>query len=88
MRKMAACGQETPEKLLGRHRRYLEKAVAGEARMFRISHDGLGAGSIGYWKRMWRGDLVYETGWAVVPGLQGARDRRQGDGPADQCAVW
>ncbi len=64
-------GPETPEKLLDRHRRYLEKAVAGETRMFRISYDGLGAGSIGYWERMWRGDLVYETGWAVVPGLQG-----------------
>lgn len=64
-------GPETPDKLLDRHRRYLDKAILGETRMFRISYDGLGAGSIGYWEKTWRGDLVYESGWAVVPGLQG-----------------
>lgn len=64
-------GPETPEKLLDRHRRYQAYSVPGETRMFRISHDGLGAGSIGYWERTWQGGLVYETGWAVVPDLQG-----------------
>ncbi|PLP58945.1 GNAT family N-acetyltransferase [Mesorhizobium loti] len=64
-------GPETPEKLLDRHQRYLDKAIPGEIRMFRISCDGLGAGSIGYWERAWHGGLVYETGWAVVPDLQG-----------------
>lgn len=64
-------GPETPEKLLDRHRRYLDEAIPGETRMFRISYDGLGAGSIGYWERRWRGGPVHETGWAVVPDLHG-----------------
>ncbi len=38
-------GPETPEKLLDRHRRYLEGARPGGTRMFRVSHDGRGAGS-------------------------------------------
>lgn len=64
-------GPETPEKLADRQRRYLESTVAGQTRMFRISLDGLGAGSIGYWEKVWRDERVYETGWAVVPELQG-----------------
>jgi RimJ/RimL family protein N-acetyltransferase len=28
-------------------------------------------GSIGYWERTWRGQTVYETGWAIVPEFQG-----------------
>lgn len=64
-------GPETSEKLLERHRRYLEEVIPGKTRMFRVSSDGVGAGSIGYWERAWRGGLVYETGWAVVPEFQG-----------------
>lgn len=29
------------------------------------------AGSIGYWEQSWRGDTVWETGWAVLPEFQG-----------------
>ena len=29
------------------------------------------AGSIGYWKKVWRGQPVWETGWAVLPAFQG-----------------
>jgi RimJ/RimL family protein N-acetyltransferase len=29
------------------------------------------AGSIGYWKKVWRGQPVWETGWAVLPEFQG-----------------
>lgn len=64
-------GPETPEELLDRHRRYLKKAIPGKMRMFRVSYGRLGAGSIGYWEKTWRGGVVYETGWAVVPDLQG-----------------
>ncbi|MGW4504299.1 GNAT family N-acetyltransferase [Streptomyces sp. NPDC004436] len=28
-------------------------------------------GSIGFWEREWRGEAVYETGWAVLPEFQG-----------------
>ncbi|MFF7294311.1 GNAT family N-acetyltransferase [Streptomyces sp. NPDC008265] len=56
-------------------------------RMFRIEwltpdrapahHDGpspapaVTVGSIGFWEREWRGEAVYETGWAVLPEFQG-----------------
>ena len=33
--------------------------------------DGSRVGVIGYWERSWRGGLVYETGWNVLPGFQG-----------------
>jgi RimJ/RimL family protein N-acetyltransferase len=29
------------------------------------------AGSVGYWTREWRGHHVWETGWSVLPELQG-----------------
>jgi RimJ/RimL family protein N-acetyltransferase len=28
-------------------------------------------GTIGHWERVWRGDVVYETGWSVFPRFQG-----------------
>jgi RimJ/RimL family protein N-acetyltransferase len=28
-------------------------------------------GSIGFWRRDWQGEQVYETGWAVLPAFQG-----------------
>ena len=64
-------GPETPERLLKRNRDYAEHAMPGETRMFRIDHKGRPAGSIGYWEKDWRGSVVYETGWAVMPQLQG-----------------
>jgi len=64
-------GPETREKLLDRQRRYLESSIPGETRMFKISFEELGAGSVGYWRKTWQGQSIYETGWAVVPELQG-----------------
>jgi RimJ/RimL family protein N-acetyltransferase len=29
------------------------------------------AGSIGYWEKEWLGETVWETGWSIVPELQG-----------------
>ena len=28
-------------------------------------------GWVGYWEREWRGEAVYEIGWAVLPAAQG-----------------
>jgi RimJ/RimL family protein N-acetyltransferase len=41
--------------------------------MFKIVDGATGeaAGSVGYWERSWRGEQVYEIGWAVLPALQG-----------------
>jgi RimJ/RimL family protein N-acetyltransferase len=61
-------GPESDEKLVDRHRRYL--ATPG---MFRVTllPDEIPVGSIGYWERPWHDDLVYETGWSVLPEHQG-----------------
>lgn len=62
-------GPETPEKLADRHRRYLSLDDKGQ--MFRITLDGVTAGSIGYWETTWQGETVWETGWGVLPEFQG-----------------
>lgn len=66
-------GPERPEQIAARHERYLQPGQPGEGRMFRIvdARTGTAAGSVGYWERAWRGEAVYEIGWAVVPEFQG-----------------
>lgn len=65
-------GPETEEKLLGRHRRYLQRDDPGTEQTFAIVlKDGQRAGVIGYWERTWHGEMVYETGWSVAPAFQG-----------------
>ncbi|WP_158847008.1 GNAT family N-acetyltransferase [Saccharothrix deserti] len=61
-------GPESEDKVLNRHRRYL---VLGDGRMFRVEVDGTPAGSVGYWEKHWRGEAVWEVGWAVLPEFQG-----------------
>lgn len=65
-------GPESPEQLRARHERYLRLDPA-IARMFVIvvGSERLAAGSVGYWTREWRGETVWETGWSVLPELQG-----------------
>src|SRR6516164_2036794 len=56
-------GPETEEKLLDRHRRYLQVDDPGAGLMFAVVlPDGQRAGIIGYWERAWQQKLVYETG--------------------------
>jgi RimJ/RimL family protein N-acetyltransferase len=66
-------GPETEEKVLRRHRRYLEPREEGSGGMFRVVAlpEGEAAGSIGYWEREWRGETVYETGWSILPEFGG-----------------
>jgi RimJ/RimL family protein N-acetyltransferase len=64
-------GPESPEKLRERQARY-ERLEDGD-RMFKIVElsSGAAVGSVGYWTKEWRGELVYEIGWMVVPESQG-----------------
>jgi RimJ/RimL family protein N-acetyltransferase len=64
-------GPESAERLRERQARY-ERLEDGD-RMFKIvdAASGSGVGSVGFWTKDWRGDLVYEIGWMVVPEFQG-----------------
>jgi RimJ/RimL family protein N-acetyltransferase len=64
-------GPESPDALRARQCRY-EHLEGGEC-MFKIvdAASGAGVGSVGFWKKEWRGEQVYEVGWMVVPESQG-----------------
>jgi RimJ/RimL family protein N-acetyltransferase len=66
-------GPESEEKLTERQQRLERLPELGTGRMFKIVDDetGAAAGSVGYWRRVWGGEEVYETGWMVVPEFQG-----------------
>jgi RimJ/RimL family protein N-acetyltransferase len=66
-------GPESQEQILRRHQRYLQPSIPGTGKMFRIvlQPELEAVGSIGYWEKTWRGQLVYEMGWHVLPGHQG-----------------
>ncbi|MGH3737951.1 MAG: GNAT family N-acetyltransferase [Micromonosporaceae bacterium] len=63
-------GPEPEEKLVSRHHRYVAMTDASVGRMFSIRLPEP-AGSVGYWEKEWRGSMVYETGWQVLPEYQG-----------------
>ena len=66
-------GPESQEQILRRHQRYLRLHESDTDRMFKIvlSPNGQGAGSVGYWRKTWREQAVYEMGWLVLPAHQG-----------------
>ncbi|MEU9303916.1 GNAT family N-acetyltransferase [Streptomyces sp. NPDC048269] len=66
-------GPEPAEKLADRQQRYeaLSAREPAAGRMFRVSADGAGVGSVGFWEREWRGEPVYEAGWGILPEFQG-----------------
>jgi RimJ/RimL family protein N-acetyltransferase len=66
-------GPESAEALANRHARFLRLWREGEARMFAVesSRETQPVGSIGYWKKSWQGDDVYETGWSIATAYQG-----------------
>ncbi|MER6497494.1 GNAT family N-acetyltransferase [Streptomyces griseorubiginosus] len=63
-------GPESEEKLVSRHRRYVELSAG---RMYRVTlaEGGETVGSIGFWEREWREEWVWETGWGILPEFQG-----------------
>ncbi len=66
-------GPESHEQLMERQERYERIGDLGTGRMFKIIDEASGeaVGSVGYWDREWGGETVYETGWSVIPALQG-----------------
>jgi RimJ/RimL family protein N-acetyltransferase len=60
-------GPESPEKIAKRQAGY-EPADSGQ---FKIVAMGEAVGWVGYWERIWRGEQVYEIGWAVLTPFQG-----------------
>ena len=61
-------GPETAEKIRERQDRY---AAPGSGMFKIVDLAGAGVGSVGFWEREWRGGLVWEVGWSVVPAAQG-----------------
>ena len=66
-------GPETPEQIESRNKRYAHLSEHGIDRMFKIvlAQSAEPAGKIGYWKKNWQDQLVYEMGWMVLPAYQG-----------------
>jgi RimJ/RimL family protein N-acetyltransferase len=66
-------GPETPEQILRRHQRYLHLPEDGTDHMFRIiwGPQQEGVGNVGYWRKTWKDQAVYEIGWLVLPAYQG-----------------
>jgi RimJ/RimL family protein N-acetyltransferase len=65
-------GPESPEKLVDRQKRYAQLAGSGKGRMLKIVDEaGTSVGSVGYWEKSWRDELVWEIGWMVLPAFQG-----------------
>lgn len=63
-------GPESPEKIRQRHGRYLRLPETDH--MFTIVlNNGERVGNIGYWKKHWRDQDVFETGWHILSGYQG-----------------
>jgi RimJ/RimL family protein N-acetyltransferase len=66
-------GPESEETLADRQRRFERLGDSGEGRMFKVvdARTGTALGSVGYWRREWRGEGVFEAGWLVLPEFQG-----------------
>lgn len=61
---------ESDDELDRRHLRYLQDDLPG--RMFVIVDGSESVGTIGYWEAVEEtGEVVWETGWSVLPGHQG-----------------
>ncbi|MFI0937452.1 GNAT family N-acetyltransferase [Streptomyces sp. NPDC021020] len=70
-------GPEPEDALLARHRRYLDMPATGSGCMYAVllalpgTAEEEMVGSIAYFRREWRGEEIYETGWNVLPPYQG-----------------
>ncbi len=64
-------GPESSEQILERHQRYMRLPETDH--MFKIiwGSQSEAVGSIGYWEKTWRDQIVYETGWSILPSYQG-----------------
>jgi RimJ/RimL family protein N-acetyltransferase len=66
-------GPETQEQILRRHQRYIHLPENGTDHMFKViwGPSGEGVGNVGYWRKTWREQAVYEMGWLILPEYQG-----------------
>lgn len=66
-------GPEPEQKLLERHRRYVDLVAnrAGHMFVILVGASERAAGSVGYWPTRWRDEDVVETGWAVLGDFRG-----------------
>jgi RimJ/RimL family protein N-acetyltransferase len=66
-------GVEPAAAIAARHERLLALARDGTGAQFLImvAEEPEPVGSVGYWDKSWRDDVVYEMGWKVLPGFQG-----------------
>ncbi|MFI6286715.1 GNAT family N-acetyltransferase [Streptomyces sp. NPDC051018] len=68
-------GPESEEKLIDRHRRYVDLSAdrEGRGRMYRVVavDTGEAVGNVGFWEQTWHEQEVYETGWAILAHFQG-----------------
>jgi RimJ/RimL family protein N-acetyltransferase len=66
-------GPEIPEQILRRHQRYLHLPEDGTDHIFKIvwGPNGEGVGNVGYWRKTWRDQAIYEIGWLVLAAYQG-----------------
>ncbi len=66
-------GTETTEQIERRNKRYAHLSEEGIDQMFKVllepNHEPVG--KIGFWKKNWRDQLVYEMGWMILPEYQG-----------------
>lgn len=66
-------GPESREQILRRHIRYVRLPEDGTDHMFKIvwGPHAEGVGNVGYWRKTWRDQAIYEMGWLVLPEYQG-----------------
>lgn len=66
-------GVEPPAAIRSRHERMIALVRDGTGAMFLIRIDGEPepVGSVGYWDKEWRDEVVYEMGWKVLADFQG-----------------
>ncbi|MCH5585483.1 GNAT family N-acetyltransferase [Shimazuella sp. AN120528] len=62
-------GPETEAQIISRHNRYLNMGDTGT--FYRIIFETETIGSVGYWEHLWKGQMIYEIGWAILPDFQG-----------------
>ena len=67
-------GPESAEKLRERHKKFLAMSAdphAGCMYTITVGPEKVAAGNVGYWETEWGGEKGWETGWFVLPELQG-----------------
>ncbi|HEV2137529.1 MAG TPA: GNAT family N-acetyltransferase [Nitrososphaerales archaeon] len=64
-------GPESDDKLRERHKKFVAMSVdPSMGCMFVIVAGGEDVGTVGYWEKDQAGEMVWETGWMVVPEFQ------------------